>query len=195
MSYDAVVPPELRSWFSIVLSWFGVGPAASESSVRSLESHIQLLRDQNTQLHGRITKLDADIKTITASRQNPIVKSSKISDLNLEKKSVKETIKSNVGHIGCALDAIRNQNDKTHLRAINANIQQLIASQPTVSIAQTRAIHSRVRAENTQLREVVQRSEDYETNDEVEFSDFEDEDEDETEPVITPTMRSQILTE
>lgn len=200
MSYEAVVPPELRGWFATVLSWFGVGAAAAELSVKSLEARIQLLRDQNVQLSKRIAELESEIKTLEASRRNSAVKQTTIADMKIEKKSAQKMIKSNLGHIGRARDAIRNQNDKSHLREINMNIQRLLASAPSVSIAQSRHIHSKVRSENSQLADVVQRSEDYEESSDTdilddEYQDIQTENEEETTEVLTQSRRSQILNE
>lgn len=203
MSYQAVVPPELRGWLETIFSWFGAGSAVAESSVRSLEAQIHQLRAQNAELHTRITALDSELNTLQASRKNPTVKKSMVDDLRIEIRAVRETIRSNLGHIARARDAIRNQNDKTHLLAINQNIQRLLASAPTVSIAQTRSIHSKVRAENSQLKEVVQRTEDYEDYvDSEEDQDFESlgdtryfESENNQEATLTPSQRSQLLTE
>ncbi len=203
MSYQAVVPPELRGWLETIFSWFGAGSAVAESSVRSLEAQIHQLRAQNAELHTRITALDSELNALQASRKNPTVKKSMVDDLRIEIRAVRETIRSNLGHIARARDAIRNQNDKTHLLAINQNIQRLLASAPTVSIAQTRSIHSKVRAENSQLKEVVQRTEDYEDYvDSEEDQDFESlgdtryfESENNQEATLTPSQRSQLLTE
>lgn len=200
MSYQAVVPPELHGWFARLLSWLGVGAAAADSSVRSLEAQIQLLRGQNTQLNARLVELQAEMRALKSSRKNATVKKSMIDDLSIEMRSVRETIRSNLGHIARARDAIRNQNDKTHLRAINQSIQQLLVSAPSVSIAQTRSIHSKVRAENSQLKEVVQRTEDFEDDDETEGvyeSDEDDQDfeNEERQEILTPSQRSHLLTE
>lgn len=203
MSYQAVVPPEMRGWLETIFSWFGAGSAVAESSVRSLEAQIHQLRAQNAELHTRITALDSELNALQASRKNPTVKKSMVDDLRIEIRAVRETIRSNLGHIARARDAIRNQNDKTHLRAINQNIEQLLASAPNVSIAKTRSIHSKVRAENSQLKEVVQRTEDYEDYvDSEEDQDFDSlgdtryfESENNQEATLTPSQRSQLLTE